>query len=77
MKKVRVEEYFADKELFLRSVRSQMSSRGRGGYTDQEVYRLKKIVLKLKQKLYSDEDSGTVSGSLYSVCGASHISGHE
>lgn len=28
MKKVKVEEYFADKELFLTSIRIQMSSRG-------------------------------------------------
>ena len=34
-----------------------MRSRGEGGYSDQEIYRLKKIVQKLKQELYNDKDS--------------------
>lgn len=53
MKKVKVEDYFGDKELFLILAKSQMSSRESGDYTDQELYRLKKIIL--KQEIYNDE----------------------
>lgn len=54
MKKVKVEEHFADKELFLHSVRAHMS-REKGGYTDQETYRLKKILQRIKQELQHEE----------------------
>lgn len=47
MKKVKLEEYFAEKEILLYSLRIQMS-RGKGAFTDQEIFRLKKIVLRLK-----------------------------
>ena len=43
-----------------------MRSRGKGGYSDQEIYRLKKIVQKLKQELYNDEDSEAMQDSLSS-----------
>lgn len=36
-----------------------MSSKGRGGFTDQEVYRLKKTVSKMRQKLYNEKDADT------------------
>ncbi|XP_028254269.1 NACHT, LRR and PYD domains-containing protein 12-like [Parambassis ranga] len=55
MKKVKVEDFFPDKELFLTCVRSQIRSRGKGGYTDQELYRLKKLVLRVKQELRHDD----------------------
>ena len=57
MKNVKFDEYFADKELLLLSIKSQMSRRGEGGFSEQEVYRLKKIALRLKQELRNDEDS--------------------
>ena len=59
MKNVRIEDYFADSKMFLRSVRTQMNSSGNGGYTRQEVYRLKKFVGKLL-KIYNDGDSEAV-----------------
>lgn len=43
MKNVKLEEYFVDKELFLNSIKTQMSNKDKGGYTDQEIYRLKKV----------------------------------
>ena len=55
MKNVQFDEYFADKKMLLLSVKSQMSIRGEGGFSEQEVYRLKKIALRLKQKLNNDE----------------------
>ena len=57
MKNVQFDEYFADKKMLLLSVKSQMSIRGEGGFSEQEVYRLKKIALRLKQELNNDEDS--------------------
>lgn len=36
-----------------------MRSRGKGGFTDEEIFRLKEIVLKLKQEL-KNEKSGTM-----------------
>ena len=56
MKNVQYEEYFADKKLLVLSIRSQMNIRGEGGFTEQEYWRLKKIVLKLTKEL-NDEDS--------------------
>ncbi|KAI3367138.1 hypothetical protein L3Q82_008135 [Scortum barcoo] len=37
-----------------------MKQAGKGGYTDQEIYRLKKIVQKLKQEMLHDEDSEAI-----------------
>lgn len=47
MKGVKVEDYFSDRELFSNSAQLQMSSEGRGGFMEQEVDRLKKIVQKI------------------------------
>lgn len=54
MKKVKIDEYFEDKELFLHSVRTDFS-RDKGGCIDQEIYRLKKILQKIKQELQHGE----------------------
>ena len=55
MKNVQFEEYFADKSMLLLSVKAQMSIRGEGGFSEQEVYRLKKIALRLKQELHAED----------------------
>ena len=47
MKNVQYDDYFADKKLLLISIKSQMNIRGEGGFTEQEYWRLKKIVPKL------------------------------
>ena len=56
MKNVQFEEYFADKSMLLLSVKAQMSIRGEGGFSEQEVYRLKKIALRLKQELHAEDN---------------------
>ena len=48
MKGLKIEDYFSDKEQFSNSARLHMSSKGRGGFTDQEIYRLKKIVQRIR-----------------------------
>lgn len=59
MKGVKVENYFPDKELFIESVRSNMKNRGRGSFTTQEVYRLKKFVQNVRQELNNDNGEET------------------
>ena len=56
MKGLKLEDYFSDKEQFSNSARLHMSSKGRGGFTDQEIYRLKKIVQKIRQGKNNDDD---------------------
>ena len=41
MNGLKVEEYFSDKMQLSNSARLHMSSKGRGGFTDQDMYRLK------------------------------------
>lgn len=53
MKGVIVEDYFPDRELFINSSRTLMKEAG--AFTEQEVFRLKKIVQKLKLNLLNDE----------------------
>ncbi|CAL8310716.1 unnamed protein product [Boreogadus saida] len=36
-------------------IKAQMSIRGEGGFSEQEVYRLKKIALRLKQELHAED----------------------
>lgn len=52
MKGVKVEDYFPDRELFINSTRALMKE---AAFTEQEVFRLKKIVQKLKLNLLNDE----------------------
>lgn len=49
-------DHFTDKEHFLVSVRSHITTRKKAGFTDQQIYRLKKICLKVKQDLHDDDD---------------------
>lgn len=81
MKKVRIEDYFVDKELLFLSVRSQMRGRGKGGYTDQEIYRLKKIVQKLHNRnnimMRTQKLCKTVCLPSVLFCVTSHIRDHE
>ena len=56
MKGVVVEEYFPDRKLFIDSVQAFMRGDGEDKFTAQEIYRLKKIVLKLKLELQNDID---------------------
>lgn len=55
MKNVKVEDFFPDKKLFFTHVRSQLNNKRKGGYNDKEVYRLKKLIGKLKQEFNDDE----------------------
>ena len=52
---VDVEESFVDKVCFIRSVRAHMRDRSESGYTDQESYRLVKLLKKLGQELETDK----------------------
>lgn len=47
--------FFPDKKWLLLHVRSQLSNKGKD-YTDKEVYRLRKIVAKLKLEFNNDEE---------------------
>jgi len=53
MKGVNVEDYFPDREMFIDSIRT-LRKEG-GAFTEQEVFRLKKIVQRLKLNLLNDE----------------------
>lgn len=55
MKGVKVEDYFPDQELFINSARVLMKEKGANSFTDQEMFRLKKIVKKLKLNILNDE----------------------
>ncbi|XP_029019281.2 uncharacterized protein LOC114862777 [Betta splendens] len=48
---VKIDDYFSDDECFVNSVYDQMGSRGKGGYTNHEVVRLKKILHKISRDL--------------------------
>ena len=54
-KNMKVEDYFSVKELLANSDQQQMRSKERGGFTEQEVYRLKKIVQTIRKEI-NDED---------------------
>ncbi|XP_075933575.1 uncharacterized protein LOC142933370 [Anarhichas minor] len=54
----KVEDYLSDKEKLLNSVRAHMRSKDRGGLTEQEGFRLKKIVQILKKELNNDGANG-------------------
>lgn len=56
MKNMKIEDFFPDKKLFLLYVISQLGNKGRGDYTDKEVYKLRKMVAKLKQEFNNDEE---------------------
>lgn len=53
MKGVNVEDYFPDRELFINATRALMKEGG--AFTEQEVFRLRKIVQKLKHNFLNDE----------------------
>lgn len=55
MKGVQVEDFFPDRELFIESASVSMKEKGFGGLTEQEIYRLKKIVQKLRSTMLNDE----------------------
>lgn len=55
--RVKVENVFPDLKLFLDSVRFYVrkpSETGQPGFTDEEVFRLRKMVLKIKNQLAED-----------------------
>ncbi|XP_077940848.1 uncharacterized protein LOC144384627 [Gasterosteus aculeatus] len=49
MKGVDMEEYFSDLEKFSRTARNGVSKKGSGRYTQQEVFRMRKIILKINR----------------------------
>lgn len=55
MKGVRVEDYFPDRELFVNSAKMSMKEKGASCLTNQEIYRLKKFVQKIKMNILNDE----------------------
>ena len=58
LRQVRVDNFFPDLQLFLDSVKVYMKNTeefGQPAFSDQEVFRLKKIVLKVKNQLRTDE----------------------
>ncbi|KAF0046101.1 hypothetical protein F2P81_002630 [Scophthalmus maximus] len=56
-KNVKFEDHFGDKMVLLTSMRAQMNLRGEGGFTDQEFYRLKNLVRRIKLELLNVEDN--------------------
>ena len=54
-KNVKVGDHFSDSQLFAESARQQMSS-GEGGFTDQEMFRLRKFVSKIRAEVNNDDD---------------------
>ena len=57
---LRIEEHFPDLNLFISSARLHMSQREESGLTDQEVFRIKKLVLRAKRQLSSDGKDSNV-----------------
>ena len=55
-----LEEHFPDLGLFISSARLHVSQREESGLTDQEVFRLKKLVLRAKRQLSSDGKDSNV-----------------
>ncbi|KAL6481018.1 hypothetical protein MHYP_G00090980 [Metynnis hypsauchen] len=58
VKGVVVEDYFPDRRLFIESVQAIMRNEGEEQFTVQEIYRLKKIVPRLKLGLQTDNEDG-------------------
>lgn len=57
MKVVKVEDHFADKKGFYESASLYMRDKEDCGFTNQKVYRLKKLVLKVKRERHRYKDS--------------------
>lgn len=55
MKGVKVEEFFPDRQRFLDSAKILMKETGECGFTDQEIFRLKKILHKIKLNMLNEE----------------------
>ena len=55
MKGVLVQDFFPDTEMFIEAARMAMKEIGLGGLTEQEVYRLKKLVQKVRSNRLNDE----------------------
>ena len=58
LRQVKVDNYFPDLQLFLDSVKVYMKNTeefGQPVFSDQEIYRLKKIVLRVKTQIRTDE----------------------
>ena len=55
VKGLKIEDCSSDKEQLSNSAWLHMSSKGREGFTDQEMCRLKKIVQKIRQEKNYDE----------------------
>lgn len=47
--------FFPDTEMFIEAAKMSMKEIGLGGLTEQEVYRLKKFVQKVRSKRLNDE----------------------
>ncbi len=48
MRSVRVDDFFLDLKMFLDSVKLFMKNTDRSTFSDQEIYRLKKLMLKVR-----------------------------
>lgn len=55
VKNVQVEDFFADLRMFINSVTVLMRGEGGEQFTVQEIYRLKKLVSKLKLELQTED----------------------
>ena len=62
-KGVKMEEHFPVLSLFYTSARLHMSKKDESGFTDQEVFRLRKLLPKVKRQMNKDDD-----GKNSSVC---------
>ena len=56
---VKIEKYFPQKQKFVKSARLNMKRRGKGALTEQEIFRLKKLVQKVNHELNGDNGEET------------------
>ena len=56
VKGVKVGKYFPRKKSFVESAKLNMKKRGKGAFTDQEIYRVRKLLQKVNQEIENDEN---------------------
>ena len=56
---LKIEKYFPRKQMFVKSARLNMKQKGHGALTEQEIFRLRKMVQKVNQELIDDKGKHT------------------
>jgi len=63
MRDVKVEDHFPDKEKFYSATRLHLASKGKGmggEFKQVEIYRLRKVLLKISKEIHDDRDDVTL-----------------